>query len=137
MSLLPSVDETTPSDVFTLQENEITTIDKNVVGVIYVKKINLGFNSQWVKHFFHLNLELDNISYWKSYPSRKKKRIYLTKKNYYLKKEKCKYFVKIKICKKSKYLSRTILKLKTYNINGAELLYNNLQNIINSVDVLV
>ena len=74
MSLLPSNDDTTPSDVFVLKKNEITNLNKDVVGIIYIKNKRMGIYSDWIQHFFHLKVESNYISYWKSYPSKKKKR---------------------------------------------------------------
>ena len=43
MSLLPSKDNINLSDVFILKKNEITNLNGDIVGIMYIKKRKMGF----------------------------------------------------------------------------------------------
>ena len=67
MSLLDDT-EVTPSNVYTLKENEIALLNLNLVGIFYIKKKIKG----WEQNYFILNFESNNLTYWNSYPSKKR-----------------------------------------------------------------
>ena len=81
MSLLDY--NTTPSNVYQLEKNEITNLGLDIIGIIYVKKRKYGLYSDWISNFFHLRMGNQCFMYWNSYPSKNKHKIFINK-NFYL-----------------------------------------------------
>ena len=101
------------SNIYTLQENEISFLNSNLVGVFYIKKRLIG----WEKNYFILNFKLNNLTYWNSYPSTKRNKLKL-KKNLKLKiRKKDDFNFRVKICQDIGPLTinKLIIKIKDYD----------------------